>query len=125
AFARELSIALERPKEERLDAWVNGAIAGVDLATSEDRGSGLIRGNVTGAAGQTEVDSSTKAEEAMAAVGPLLETHPPAPAPMISNAAAEAFPNEPSLTGQVAALRPKGRGLLIAFLLLAAAGGTA
>jgi serine/threonine-protein kinase len=124
AFARELRLALEKPSEDKIDSWVGEA---VDLATSEQRGSGLIRGNVTGAAGDTEIDSSTKAEEAMAAVAPLLvQTQPPER--MISNAPAQvespvaAFIT--SLTDEMAKLRPKS-GALWLFLLLLAGGGTA
>jgi serine/threonine-protein kinase len=125
AFSQALRLALEKPTDARVDAWVGEA---VDLAVAEDRGSGLIRGHLTGVAGETEVDSSTKAEEAMAAVAPLLQ-NTPSPRNVLANVPPPPSEAEtgPLTTGALAAsLRPKRRGAFtVVFLLLVAAGAAA
>src|SRR5262249_51017977 len=60
AFAKALTEAVNRPIAADFDKALPDLM---DLATSEERGSGLIRGHVT--AGPTEIDSSTHAEDAI------------------------------------------------------------
>jgi serine/threonine-protein kinase len=127
AFAKALTEAVNRP----IDADFDKALPDLmDLATSEERGSGLIRGHVT--AGPTEIDSSTRAEDAINAVAPppgmlstgsakLLASAPAAPITSSGlQSLADAFTGEPSLTAQMRGLRGGGRMKWVLGLAVAA-----
>jgi serine/threonine-protein kinase len=100
-FSKALARALARPVSTDVGSWPGTDIGG----PADDRGSGLIRAGETGVAGVTDVDSSTKAGEAMPDP-PAVEQKPPTPLDSPS------FESLTSLTGKL--LKGGGRTVVIA-----------
>src|SRR6185295_17991182 len=108
-FTAALRVALIRPQSETVS---EGSWQPIDIGgPADDRGSGVIRAGLTGEAGMTDIDSSTRAEELR--TGGALE--PASPTPLTG----------PSLSEPIAGLRPRNRMALIVFAAvgMAAIGG--